>query len=549
MPENELFEGLIPAGLLGPPKLSTCIGLYIAPDSVQLASASISEGKAVVGKVVSVPLPKPPAPEESPEAAKKRTFFATEFLSNKEALTHAIGRGVEELGARTHDVVVSLSPQLSIVRYFLMPPVEKRFWKTSVPLEAKKYIPFPLEGIANDYQVTPPVSEAKKGMMGVLLGVTPQPVLEQIVQIIRAAGLNPVAMEPSHCSALRFWGNSGALGEDGQAQIRVHFDAARAYVILTSRGLPLLCREVDLPQDEYALSQKKLDLASALDFAERYLGIEQISKVRVTGTGEISQRSAMITKEIDLPVEREAAGVLPNVREASWGACAAAGSALRNLSPTPVAVDFTQTGRMREEDKTLILIWVAGLGVFLLFTMLALVNEFRIVGFKKELVRLTRKAAVAGVTQGMTASDLRSKIDGMATLVGAMEMMTRKPPVAAKLQELADVIPPSVWLENIQYSDSLTIGEAAKRSMQIAGAAEYGSRERDIEVGNEFKEALSKDAVFFNGFNRIDISYSGSSMMGAGNAAGPGGPVQGGPAPGGERKTAFVLILGSEVKK
>src|SRR4051812_4935909 len=120
---QQLLEGLVPAGLFGPPKLSTCVGLFISPDAVSLAAATMSGGKPTITKVVTVPLEKWTAPEgEAPNPNKKRMFFNTDFLSNKDALAKAISSGMADLGARTKDVVVSLSHQVSITRYFLMNP-------------------------------------------------------------------------------------------------------------------------------------------------------------------------------------------------------------------------------------------------------------------------------------------------------------------------------------------------------------------------------------------------------------------------------------------
>ena len=541
MPDNQqLLEGLVPSGLFGPPKLSSCVGLFISPDAVTLAAASVSGGKPVISKVVTVAIEKPaPLPEgEGAAANKKRTFFNTEFLQQNQALAKAISSGMAELGARTKDVVVSLSHQVSITRFFLMNPVDKRFWKASVPMEAKKYIPFPLDGLNNDFQVTPGASEAKKNMMGVLLGVTPQMALGQVLNVVRGLGLNPIAVEPSHCSVMRLWNATGSLGDGSQAQIRVHFDAERAYVILTRGGLPLLCREVDLPTDEYALSQKKLDVASAADFAERYLGIEQVAAVKVTGVGDMNQRTGMITREVELPVEKDGGPDLPGAGTPQWCAFAAAGAAMRTLGNNPLTLDFTGTGRMREEDKTLILIWGVGLAAFLACICFALVNEFQIYRGKQELARLTRKAAEAGVTQGMSANDIKQKIDRMKALLGAMDSMSQRDPLSTKLQQLADLIPESVWCESLGYTDTLVIGEASHKTMQIAGAAMTGSRERDIVTATQFKEALAKDPGFFAGFRKLDISYSGGNQSVAAQGQQGGGL--------GEKKTIFTLIAGQE---
>lgn len=536
MPENELMEGLIPAGLMGPPKLSSCVGIYIAPDSVHLAAAGFSGGKPAIVKTVSVPLAKPPAPAEgaAPEPSKKRSFFNTDFLSSKEILAGGLAAGLQELGARTKDVVVTLAPQISITRYFLMPPVDKRFWKAAVPSEAKKYIPFPLDGLMNDYQVRPPVSEAKKNMLGVLFGVTPSLSLAQILGVVRAQGLNPIAVEPSHCSVMRYWSLAGSLGAEGEAQLRVHFDPERAFVILTRQGLPLLCREVDLPSDEYALQQKKLDLAGALDFSERYLGIEQVARVRITGAAN-EARNAMISREVELPAEKEV-GAVANTAEPRWGTFAAAGAGLRSLAPSALTVDFTQNGRMRDEDKTLLLIWGIGFAVFLLFTLLALVNEYQIIADKQRLAQLTRKAVAAGVTRGMTATDLRNKISEMKTLNETMQAMAGKDDFAPKLQSLADDIPQNAWLESVEYADSLVPGAPSQKTLALAGGIQTGDRESDILVGNQFKDALQKDPVFFKGFAQIDISYSGAS-----GASGNGGPT--------ERKTTFTLSVGPAGKQ
>lgn len=533
MEQNTLLEGLIPQGLTGPPRLGSCLGLFISPDGIELAAASVQGGKPTVDKVVTIPFGKAPPleGEAAKESAKKRTFFTTDFLANKEMVAQAIRRGVDEIGSKSRDVVATFSHHLSITRYFLMPPVDKRFWKSSVPLEAKKYVPFPMEGLAVDFQVTASVSEAKKNFMGVLLGVTPQLALNQVVQIAKEAGLRIIAVEPSPCSVLRLWRNAGAAGSNGETMLQVHFEPTRAHVILTREGLPLLCREVDLPADEYALSQKTLDLVSAINFAEKYLGIEAIGRVKVSGAGDLAPRMEMITREISIPVEKAA---LSQAVPVQWGAFASVGAAMRALADSPINVDFTQTGRMRDEDKSLILIWSVGFGAFLLFALLGFWNQFQIIRQKQQMAVLTQQAADAGVTQGMTAEDLQSKINRMRSLVDTMDLMVQREPLAPKLQQLVDRIPENIWLESLQYGDMLKPGEPSQRTLMLNGAAQYGSRERDILEANAFKQALTQDPLFIKGFKKVDISYKVAE-----GAVGGGGSTQ-------KLQTDFTLNVGPD---
>ena len=114
------------------------LGLYLSPDVIYLSESHVEKGgKYVVDHLVRIPIP-----AEGKNPAGTATM-STDFIGDPLKVAGAIRQAMSQLRWNSKRVRVTLSHHLGLMRYFVMPDMERRYLRTAVPLEAKKYIPIP----------------------------------------------------------------------------------------------------------------------------------------------------------------------------------------------------------------------------------------------------------------------------------------------------------------------------------------------------------------------------------------------------------------------
>ncbi len=92
------------------------------------------------------------------------------------------------------DVVVMVSGPQVLVRRITMPPMPEEELDEVMPFEVKKHVSFPTDQMAIDYMIVGKKEEDGVNKLDIILVAVPRELLEQETSIVRAAGLNPVAV-------------------------------------------------------------------------------------------------------------------------------------------------------------------------------------------------------------------------------------------------------------------------------------------------------------------------------------------------------------------
>ena len=92
------------------------------------------------------------------------------------------------------DVVIMVSGPQVFVRRITMPPMPKDELDDVIPFEVKKHVSFPTDQMAMDYMIVGEKEEDGVNKLDIILVATPRELIEQETSIVRAAGLNPVAV-------------------------------------------------------------------------------------------------------------------------------------------------------------------------------------------------------------------------------------------------------------------------------------------------------------------------------------------------------------------
>lgn len=96
----------------------------------------------------------------------------------------------------TPNVVVSLPETKCFVRVIQMPVVSEKEAHEAVPWEAEAYIPLPISQVYLDWLILDPSPKtADENKMTVLITAAPKDYIDDLVGILKEAGLEPVALE------------------------------------------------------------------------------------------------------------------------------------------------------------------------------------------------------------------------------------------------------------------------------------------------------------------------------------------------------------------
>lgn len=522
-------------------KTTACLGLYLSPETIYIAETrKTKEGKLVVDHLVRIPVP------QEGKAAGGTMTMSTDFLADPAKIGGLIRQSMSQIRWNTKDVVVTLSHHLGLLRFFPMPPIDRRFLKSAVPLEAKKYIPIPFDALAHDYQAAamPPDASGKQ-RQGVLISVTQKKNLANVDGLLKTLGLNLIGLEVAPCSVLRLW-QAVDPPKGPEPFVQTHFDGGNVRILICDRGLPVFFREVFLGAEATLADQRKVDLAGCLGFAQKQLGLSGVTKIKLSGTPAVlGPWKDALAAEANLPAEIQDTAKLLSIKGGDWGGYASIGASARGIAPGAVTLDLAFMDRVSDEERqTARDIIIAG-GVAAL--IIAGIGTFQSVGYKYDARQLNAykvdpdvKAALANLPPTEIDTKLRQmrdQLDRVKSIAGAP-----RPRISTVIHDVVELMPDNVWLQKITASNPLMTDKGGLE-IQLQGRARGASISDEQDLAFQFKDTLLKSEKIGKLFD-VQLSLTGQN---GGAQVGDAGLDPKALARKLEERTEFMMIL--RVKK
>ncbi len=474
-----------------PRNISQNLGVYLSSSLVYITQSHSEKGHLVIDQLFRIALPKPKAVAPPKDASQMPgAELWADFNDILDVLKPAFGKLVRA----PKEVVVCLAPELSLLRYFQMPQIDQRFWRTAIPLEAKKYIPFSFQGLISDFQVFPSAGAVsdEKAMQGVLFAVTSKSTWEGVSVLMKGLNLDMVAVETAVSAYLRFLlSMDKTIAEP--VGLWVHFSDTKARVLAFAKGIPLLFREADwYPNGDI----RSLGLTGVVDFVSHKLGFGPVQKCLVSGAANevLLER---ISQEINLRAELKNPGLPLGLKNADFEPLATIGSSFRFTAPAPVNMDFSAAMKVTDgERKAALFIGGASVLVAAFFILLGLYSSFQVFMKSRELSSIKRDPHVEALFRGKSANDIQKMIAKIeketAYLGGASKKKNSLPDF---FQDISDNIPENLWLTDIEFDDSLpkpgTRG-GEQLSMKLSGYSTASSIMEEQDAAKNFKESLGE---------------------------------------------------------
>jgi type IV pilus assembly protein PilM len=238
------------ASLFGKPSV---IGLDVGSSSVKALELAIKgrDKGFELRKLGIAPLP--------PEAIVQGAF-----LSNG-AIADAIGAAIENGKISTKEVAIAVSGHSVIVKKVSLAAQSKEELEDTIQWEAEQYIPFDVNEVHLDFQILD-TSEAE-GQMDVLLVAAKRDLVDDYVQVITEAGLNPICIDVAAFAVENAYEMNYTAGPDESIAL-VNVGAQVVNISVMQQGVPAFTRDITTGGNQYTEEIQKA-LSISFEDAER----------------------------------------------------------------------------------------------------------------------------------------------------------------------------------------------------------------------------------------------------------------------------------------
>jgi type IV pilus assembly protein PilM len=229
-----------------------CIGLDIGSSSIKLVQVKASRKSFSLQNFGIEPLP----PGAIIDGA----------IANHGAVADSIRNLSKRIHLRGKDIALAVSGNSVIIRRLQIPAMQGPALAEQMEWEVKQNIPFARDEVIVDWEVVVP--RTSDGQMEVVLVAAKREIVEQYVEAVKAAGLNPVVVDTDAFAMQNAIEN--AMGfSDNETVAVINIGAHFSTIVIISDGKPVFHRNLAAGGDTFTEAIRHR-LAVGIDGAEAY---------------------------------------------------------------------------------------------------------------------------------------------------------------------------------------------------------------------------------------------------------------------------------------
>ncbi len=472
------------------------LSIYIGLDNIYVAEATNTAGVLNTISLVKVPI------KGVDIKAFKSSEMNKEFFKDRHIWLEPVRKIFAEKKFKNKQVCITLSPEFSIYRHFVMPTIERKFWRQSIPIQAKKYIHFPFEQAMYSYDVynfETKISKQKK--LGVLFGLTDKYIVEEIKKGMKELKLDLRGLEISIISLSRLLSMKDK-GSKESGQIYGYFSDDKASFLFINKAKPLLQKDINF-SGMYTTERRKLEITSYVDFISNQFEKDPFKETVLLGGVQKKTWGAMLESVIAKPIRELDINEILGFESRGVEELACIGGCFKYAETFGINLDLSGEQRSAKMDnKVLTFLWkIVGICIMILLVM-CLVTQVKSYMVGQELKKARTSGALMQEFSNMNASSIKNKIEEtereerMLTELFDIERVT---PAIARMTE---IIPEDMWITKLSYRYPMFAGKSkiskAKEFVLSGFMFSEMSRKKELEIGDEFREAITKDEIFKN---------------------------------------------------
>ncbi len=204
---------------------------------------------------------------------------------NSSAIVEAIQEAVQSGRIKTKEVAAAVAGHSVIVKKVSLPMMSREELENQIQWEAEQYIPFDVNEVNLDFQILD--TTTNEGQMDVLLVAAKKDLIDDYVQVIQEAGLNPVAVDVAAFAIENAYELNYEPESEGVVAL-VNIGAQVVNINIVQDGVPAFTRDITTGGNQYT---EEIQKALAV-------GYEEAERIKVGGTdGEQSQE--VVPQEVE----------------------------------------------------------------------------------------------------------------------------------------------------------------------------------------------------------------------------------------------------------
>lgn len=439
------------------------MGIYISPSEICLSEVKVDKNSRLeVQHLVKIPT------EFTSKGGMTRPLsINSDFFNEKAPWIAGFNQAVKKVNWGSSNAVVTFSPQFAILRYFVMPVMERKFWSRSIPLESKKYIPVAFEEVIYDYNAVP-IDGGKK--LGVLFGLTQRKSVEFLINALENAGLKLVSLEGNSCSMERLFAFLDP--KDHASKAYIHFSAAQSLTLFSNDGYPVLYRENDFDSSSTISERKRLDVKGAVQFVERYVGGQGYKNLMLSGEN-LDVWKTTADQESPMPALTWEPSKLADLKDNDAASLFSVGASLKGMAPGKLTLDLSGISTAaRLEKQVQGYVWNITFLLGGIMLLLSLISQTRLFMLDSKLSSLKAKAGNVSELEGSSEAAIKTKIASLQENGRTLyNLLGDTDSVAPKMQVIVDNIPAEIWIAELHYANpfSSDVMQSTPKDMIISG--------------------------------------------------------------------------------
>jgi type IV pilus assembly protein PilM len=184
---------------------------------------------------------------------------------NSSAIVDAIREAIDTGRIAGQNVAASVSGHSVIVKRVNLPQMTREELEDQIQWEAEQYIPFDVNEVNLDFQILD--SNEEEGQMDVLLVAAKKDLIDDYVQVISEAGLNPIAIDVAGFAIQNAY-EANYEQDPGAVVALVNIGAQVVNINVLRNGIPAFTRDIMTGGAQYTEEIQKA-LSVSFDEAER----------------------------------------------------------------------------------------------------------------------------------------------------------------------------------------------------------------------------------------------------------------------------------------
>lgn len=520
-----------------------CLGLYIGLDEMYIAQSAQKDGGTVLESLLRVPV-------ANVDHTQLKPLDLNETYFQMDNWQEALVKVASKKQWKTNKVVVSLSSSFCLLRHFVIPTViERKNWKTTIPLQARKYIHFPFDKGEYAYHVYEfETAATKQKKTGVVFAMTSKVILERLAKGLRAAGLELVSVEPSVLSLSRAFDSSDKEAVGNNGRIYSFFGKDMASFVFLNEGAPVLLREVEI-SGSLPAERRRFEITNCTEFIAKQLEKDPFEEAVIVGH-DVDNWITALEADSKKPVRKWNLAEVYGIETKSAGEIASIGASGKFYDSKAPDLDFVKGTRLSEyEFNAALTAWYVTAAVVVVFLLLMGKGYLGVQKTYSELksVKASNSNPIKDF-EGLTASQISNNLNQIKSQNSNLDKFLKSTPVTPLLVEIVDAIPQEVWITRFEYTDKFPPESGQNRSFKLEGAIKSGGDgSADLMLGDKFRRQLMQMPLIRE-ICGSDIPIAYQQVSDKDGQGGPGAalisPAAGAAASGDKGKLTFSLQCG-----